>query len=123
MTEGRQTMRTLAYGGLAMLAGLAGAWAADLGAQLKGDDIVQAFVGHKLEGVSPKGEHWSALYNADGSANYGDGSTGKWHVKNALFCDQPAGGKEACRLVMKLGDKKYQMMREDGTKGSLITAE
>ena len=91
--------------------------------QLKSDEIVQALVGHKIDGLPPKGEHWTGICNADGTATYGDGSTGRLHVEDALFCDQPAGGKEACRLVMKLGENKYQMMREDDTKSSLVATQ
>jgi hypothetical protein len=99
------------------------AWADDIGPQLKGDEIIKALVGPKLTGVSPKGQTWIAQYKADGTAQWGDGSAGKWRLKGDQFCDQPAGGQDICVSVFKAGDKKYQFMPSGATKGSVVTAE
>jgi hypothetical protein len=95
------------------------AWADDIGPQLKGDEIIRALVGPKLTGVSPKGSIWVAHYKADGTAQWGDGSSGKWRLKGDQFSDQPAGGEDVCVSVFKAGDKKYQFVRVFGS-GELI---
>ena len=99
------------------------AWSDDIGSQLKGDEIIKALVGPKLTGVSPKGQAWIAQYKADGTAQWGDGSSGKWRLKGDQFCDQPAGGQDVCVSVFKAGDKKYQFVPSAATTGSVVTAE
>jgi hypothetical protein len=106
----------------AALVGIA-ARADDIGPQLKGDEIIKALVGPKLTGVSPKGQTWVAQYKADGTAQWGDGSSGKWRLKGDQFCDQPAGGQDVCVSVFKAGEKKYQFVPSGATNGSLVTAE
>lgn len=121
MTKGIVHLATVGI----MAAGLVGvaAWADDIGPQLKGAEITNALVGPKLSGVSPKGLTWTAHYEADGTAQWGDGSSGKWRLNGDQFCDQPAGGEEVCVSVFKVGDKKYQFVRSGGKKGSEVTAE
>ena len=121
MTKG---MALLTSAGL-MAAGLVGiaAWADDIGPQLKGHEIISALVGPKLTGVSPKGQTWTAQYKADGTAQWGDGTSGKWRLKGDQFCDQPAGGQDVCVAVFKAGDGKYQFVPSGATKGSVVTAE
>ena len=105
------------------LVGIAAAWADDIGPQLKGAEIIKALVGPTLTGVSPKGQAWTAQYKADGSAQWGDGSAGKWRLNGDQFCDQPAGGQDVCVSVFKAGDRKYQFVPSGATKGSVVTAE
>jgi hypothetical protein len=95
----------------------------DMGPRLKADDIVKALVGPKLTGTSPKGAIWVAHYKADGTAQWGDGSSGKWRLNGDQFCDQPAGGADVCVSVFKAGDKKYRFVPSGGTEGSIVTAE
>ena len=119
-----KSMALLTTAGI-MAAGLVSiaAWADDIGPQLKGDEIIKALVGPKLTGASPKGQTWTAQYKPDGTAQWGDGSSGKWRLKGNQFCDQPAGGQDVCVSVFKAGDKKYQFVPNGATKGSVVTAE
>ena len=112
-----KSMALLTTAGI-MAAGLVGiaAWADDIGPQLKGDEIIKALVGPTLTGVT-------AQYKADGSAQWGDGSAGKWRLNGDQFCDQPAGGQDVCVSVFKAGDRKYQFVPSGATKGSVVTAE
>ena len=121
MTKG---MTLLATAGImaAAFVGIA-AWADDIGPQLKGGEIIEALVGPKLTGISPKGKTWTAHYNADGTAQWGDGSSGKWRLKGDQFCDQPAGAQDVCVSVSKAGAKKYQFVPSGATTGSVVTAE
>lgn len=97
------------------------AGAADVGQTLSESEIREALVGHKVTGKPPKGNKWTAVYAEDGTAEYGDGSTGTWVIKNGQFCDFPTGDKEYCRKVIQLKGKKVQMIKEDGSKGSVIS--
>lgn len=99
------------------------ALADDAGSQLKGSQVVRALVGPKLHGVTPKGVEWGVVYKSDGTAVYDDGSKGTWSADGDKFCDHENGGQEICFTVYKLGDKKYQWIRANGNKGSVITAE
>jgi len=90
---------------------------------LHGDEIIQALVGHKINGVTAKGDKWSGIYKLDGTAEYSNGNTGTWRATTDLFCDHPKGDKEYCRKVVRIGDKKYQMLKEDGSKGGTLTTE
>jgi len=90
---------------------------------LHADEIIQALVGHKINGVTAKGDKWSGIYKPDGTAEYSNGNTGTWRATNDLFCDHPKGDNEYCRKVMRIGDKKYQMLKEDGSKGGTLTTD
>lgn len=95
----------------------------DMGVQLKGTDIVKALADHPISAVGPDGTTWTGIYKSDGTAKWGDGSTGTWRVDGERFCDHPAGDKEYCRTVYKMGDHKYQLIRPNGSKGALLTIE
>jgi hypothetical protein len=97
--------------------------AGDMGTQLKGNDIVKALADHKIYAVGPDGKSWTGIYKSDGTAKWGDGSAGTWRVDGDKFCDHPAGDKEYCRTVYKVGNNQYQLMRPDGSKGALLTME
>jgi hypothetical protein len=95
----------------------------DTGTQLKGADIVKALADHEIYAIGPDGKPWSGIYKSDGTAKWGDGSTGTWKVDGERFCDHPAGDKEYCRTVYKVGNHKYQLICPDGSKGALLTTE
>jgi hypothetical protein len=95
----------------------------DMGPQLKGREIKAAFVDAQVHGVSPDGAKWSAIYKADGTAEYNGGKTGKWRISGDQFCNRVSGYDEACVAVFKLGDHRYQFMRADGKKGSIVSVE
>jgi hypothetical protein len=40
---------------------------AAMGAPLKGSEITDAIVGHKIHGVTAKGANWNGMYKADGT--------------------------------------------------------
>ena len=115
--------------GLCMLValGLSFAWyspaaqAEDMGPQLIGDDIVKAIADRQVDAVSPKGNKWGAVYKSDGSVAYSSGEAGTWRVDGEKFCDFPDGDKEYCSTVFGLGGNKYQLLRADGSKGSVLT--
>src|SRR5262245_58425506 len=95
----------------------------DLGPPLRGSEITAVLVGTKVNGISPQGDQWSALYKPNGDAEYGDGNTGRWRVSGDRFCDHPKGGEETCVEVYKLSGHKYQFMRGVEKKGSTVKVE
>ena len=95
--------------------------AAAPGQKLNETEIRAALVGHEVTGIPPKGKKWTALYADDGTVKYGDGKTGTWAIKGGQFCDFPKGDKEYCRTVVQLNDKKVQMVKPDGSKGSVVS--
>jgi hypothetical protein len=97
--------------------------AKDSSVQLKGDEIVAAMTGHKVSGVTSKGDKWTAVYKADGTAEFSGGKTGTWMLKDDMFCDHPKGDQEYCRTVWKISAKKFQLRKENGAKGSTVTIE
>jgi hypothetical protein len=97
--------------------------AEDVGPQLKGDEIVKAISDRQINAVNPKGNKWSAVFKSDGSVEYSNGTSGTWRVDGEKFCDHPKGDKEYCSSIFSLGENQYQLMRPDGSKGSILTAE
>jgi hypothetical protein len=97
--------------------------AAALSVQLKAADITSTIIGQKIHGVTAKGAKWNGMYKTDGTMEYDKGKTGTWRLNGDMLCDTPKGDKEYCRGVSKIGDKKFQMMKEDGSKGGVITLE
>jgi hypothetical protein len=97
--------------------------AEDVGPQLKGDEIVKAVSDRQINAVNPKGNKWGAVFKSDGSVEYSDGTSGTWRVDGEKFCDYPKGDKEYCSTIFSLGDNRYQLMRPDGRKGSVLTVE
>jgi hypothetical protein len=91
--------------------------------QLNGTEITDTIVGHKIHGVTAKGAKWNGIYQANGTMQYDKGKTGTWRLNGDMICDTPKGDKEYCRSVVKISDKKFQMMKEDGSKGGTITSE
>lgn len=121
MTRG-MALLTIAGIMAAAFVGIA-AGADDIGPQLKGGEIIRALVGPKVSGVSPKGQTWIAHYDADGTAQWGDGSSGKWRLKGDQFCDPPAGGQDVRVSAFKAGEKKYQIVPSGATTEAVVTAE
>jgi len=91
--------------------------------RLSGEEIKQIVIGHKMNAVSPKGKKWSAVYAADGTAEWSDGATGTWRLDGDLFCDFPKGDKEYCSNILKTGENAYHFQRGDGRKGSTFSLE
>jgi hypothetical protein len=93
------------------------------GVQLKGTEITNVIVGHKIHGVTAKGVKWIGMYKADGTMEYDKVQTGTWRLNGDMICDTPKDDKEYCRSVIKIGDKKFQLMKENGSMGGVITLE
>jgi hypothetical protein len=69
------------------------ALADDMDPQLRADDTVNALIGPKLTGTSPNGAVWVAL-QADGTARWGDGSSGKGRLNSdGLNCGRISNDK------------------------------
>jgi hypothetical protein len=96
----------------------------DMGVQLKGDAIVKALVGHEMIAVAPNGSTWSGIYRTDGTTTWSNGSSGTWRLDGDRFCNSSLGDyKEYCRSVFQIGNKKYQLVRPDGSKGAVLLAK
>jgi len=99
------------------------AFAADMVAQLDGDEITKELIGHKFKAVIPKrGVEWHGIYNTDGTVRYG-GRAGAWRLNGDLLCGHAISEPEICVMVYKLGDGKLQFRQTDGSKGVLVTLE
>jgi hypothetical protein len=115
MSKGR-TLSGLAAG--ILLAG--SAYAADPGAAMSGEDITKEIIGKKEWFISPEGEERAGIYNQDGSYVFRNGGGGTWRLDGNTFCEKPEGYAEICGTFHKVGDKSYQLIRSDGSKGVLI---
>lgn len=107
----------------ALLAGLLAApsISAEVGQTLNEAEIRAALVGHKVTGKPPQGKKWWAIYMENGTAEYNGGVTGTWVIRNGQFCDFPKGDKEYCRTVIQMKGNKVQLIKEDGSKGSVVS--
>src|SRR5262249_39240106 len=102
------------------------ALADDMGTPLSGPNILQAFSGRKFDIALPGGgsSTSTAEFESDGTAVYDDGTTGKWRVDGNKLCNHRGDSStEICVRVFKISDNKYQMIRLDGRKGFVFTAE
>jgi hypothetical protein len=92
-------------------------------ANLTGQEIATEIVGKKFHGVTGKGVKWSGIYKSDGTVDYAKGKSGTWRINGDMICDKPKNDKEYCRGVVKIGDKKFQLMKEDGSKGGTLNID
>jgi hypothetical protein len=122
MISRRATFRAFIAFGVALAPIVA--LADDMGIQLKGDAIGKALVGHEMIAVAPNGSTWSGIYRTDGTTTWSNGSSGTWRVDGDRFCNSsPGDNKEYCRIVYEVGNKKYQLVRPDGSKGAVLIAK
>jgi hypothetical protein len=99
------------------------AWADDVGPPLSATEIEQMIIGSIVWRVMPNGRTYGGVYNQDGTYVYGDGSTGTWRIEGNYFCAEPHGSAEVCGTLHKLGEKKFEFMRADGSKSFVINVK
>jgi hypothetical protein len=124
MTDRRNRMMVwaLALLGFILLASQL-AWADDVGPPLSATEIKQMIIGNIVWRVMPNGRTYGGIYNQDGTFVYGDGSTGTWRIDGNNFCAEPHGSAEVCGTLHKLGEKKFEFMRADGSKSFVINVK
>ena len=96
---------------------------------LTNQELKQIFTEKKIASyISAKGRTGKVTYLPDGSQSAVDDKNGKtypgtYYFDGDKYCSKMdhRGGEVRCTTWFRLGDNKYQLYRDDGSKGATVT--
>ena len=99
--------------------------------QLDGSLLYALFSGREINGLTPEGRRWSAVFDPSGTANIswrgplgGGRDTGSWAIEDNTNCvtwQTLGNGEENCMTVYKVDKGQYNLFNDNGSMNSLLS--
>jgi len=86
------------------------------GERMSGGELDRAFTGITLDGIYFNRTYFTEVYNEDRTIRYWDAAgadSGRWSIRDGLFCTFYEGQQGACFLVERDGDNCFTFFELD----------